>query len=251
VRAFSAEVDGEPRRLRIAYSPRTASGEPGHDACIAALDDSLALLDALGHEVVEADLPAFDEVTGSAIGTVFNSATAWIVAYWVRELGREPEAAELEPLTRHFWEEGRAVPASAYLMAIEELQRLTRRIAHFLDGFDLVLTPTMSEPPARIGEITSTPDAPTRALERGGRTIAYSGVIANFTGNPAMSVPLWWNAAGLPIGVQFLGRFGDEATLLQLAAQLERARPWADRVPPISALAAPAAPPVRPTPRRG
>jgi len=251
VRAFSAEVDSEPRRLRIAYSPRTASGEPGHDACIAALDDSLALLDALGHEVVEADLPAFDEVTGSAIGTVLNSATAWIVAYWVRELGREPEAGELEPLTRHFWEEGRAVPASAYLMAIEELQRLTRRIAHFLDGFDLVLTPTMSEPPARIGEITSTPDAPTRALERGGRTIAYSGVIANFTGNPAMSVPLWWNAAGLPIGVQFLGRFGDEATLLQLAAQLERARPWADRVPPISALAAPAAPPVRPTPRRG
>ena len=239
VRAFSAELETEPRRLRIAYSPRTASGEPGHDDCIAALDDTVALLDELGHEMVEADVPAFDEVTGSAIGTVFDSATAWIVAYWVRELGREPQAGELEPLTRHFWEQGRAVPASAYLIAVEELQRLSRRIAHFLDGFDSVLTPTLSEPPARIGEITSTPDAPTRALERGSRTIAYSGVIANFTGNPAMSVPLSWNAAGLPIGVQFLGRFGDEATLLQLAGQLERARPWADRVPPISAARGP------------
>ena len=74
MRAFSAEVDGEPRRLRIAYSPRTASGEPGHDACIAALDDSLALLDALGHEVVEADLPAFDEVTGNVIGMLHEPA---------------------------------------------------------------------------------------------------------------------------------------------------------------------------------
>ena len=120
-------------------------------------------------------------------------------------------------------------------MAIEELQRLSRRIADFLEGFDAALNPTMSEPPAPIGEITSTSEEPTRALARGGRTVGYSGVIANFTGQPAMSVPLWWNAEGLPIGLHFLGRFGDEATLLQLAGQLERARPWAGRRPPISA----------------
>ena len=99
----------------------------------------------------------------------------------------------------------------------------------------MFLNPTMSEPPAPIGEITSTADDPTRALERGGRTVGYSGVIANFTGNPAMSVPLWWNAGGLPIGVHFLGRFGDEAGLLRLAAQLEHARPWARRTPEVFA----------------
>ena len=81
----------------------------------------------------------------------------------------------------------------------------------------------MSEPPALLGEITSTPEEPFRALERGGRTVAYSAVVANITGNPAMSVPLWWNGAGLPIGVHVLGRFGDEATLFRLAGQLEAA----------------------------
>jgi amidase len=86
-----------------------------------------------------------------------------------------------------------------------------------------------------IGEIVSTADEPLRALERGGPTVAYAGVVANLTGNPAMSVPLFWNGDGIPIGVHFLGRFGDEATLFRLAAQLETARPWRDRRPPVSA----------------
>src|SRR6185312_15983587 len=124
------------------------------------------------------------------------------------------------------------------LLAVEDCQAFARVVAQFLLGIDVWLTPTLSTPPPQLGEITSTDDEPFRALENGGRTVGYAGVIANITGNPAMSVPLWWNAAGLPIGVHFLGRFGDEATLLQLAAQLERARPWADRVPPVWAGAA-------------
>src|SRR5262249_56981827 len=131
---------------------------------------------------------------GEAIGTVFNSATAWIVDYWIRRLGREPGADDLEPLTRAYWEIGRQVPAAAYLRSIEVLQRYARRVALFLTRYDVFLTPTVSAPPLAIGEMASTDEEPFRALEVSSQTVAYSGVIANFTGHPAMSVPLHWTA---------------------------------------------------------
>jgi amidase len=206
---FAMEVGADPGRLRIAFSGRTASGESGHPDCMAALDDAVALCASLGHELVEADVPSLEEV-GGAIGTAFNAATAWIVAYWTRIVGRPPADDELEPLTRAFWEMGRHVTAAEYLLAVEDVQRYSRRLAAFLTGFDLFLSPTLATPPLPLGEMTSTPDDP-------------------------MSVPLWWNADELPIGVHFLGRFGDEATLFRLAAQLEQARPWAGRLPPTHA----------------
>ncbi len=238
-RPFADEVGREPGRLRIAWTARTPEGDLGHPDCVAAVEDAAALLAALGHDIVEATMPALTPAVGAAIGTVFNAATAWIVGYWVRHLGREPGPDELEPLTRAFWEAGRGVTAAEYLLAIEDTQAFSRRVAAFLsgppDGVDAFLTPTLSEPPAPIGAITSTDDEPLRALERGGRTVRYAGVIANMTGNPAMSVPLWWNDEGMPIGVHVLGRFGDEATLFRLAGQLEAARPWATRTPPVHA----------------
>jgi amidase len=124
------------------------------------------------------------------------------------------------------------VSAARYLLAIEDCQAFARGVAEFLTDIDVWLTPTLSAPPAPIGEIVSTPDEPLRALEVGGRTVAYAGVVANITGNPAMSVPLFHNRDGLPIGVHFLGRFGDEATLFRLAGQLEAARPWPRHAPP-------------------
>jgi amidase len=127
------------------------------------------------------------------------------------------------------------VTAADYLLAIETCQRFSRVVAGWLGDYDAWLTPTMSTPPALLGEITSTEDDPTRALETGGETVAYAGVVANITGNPAMSVPLWWNDAGLPVGLHFLGRYGDEAALFRLAGQLEAARPWRDRRPPVCA----------------
>jgi amidase len=236
-RPFLDEVGRDPGRLRIAWSARTAEGDLGHPDSVAAVHDAVALLTSLGHELVEAPLPGLTPKVGSAIGTVMNAAVAWIVGYWVRKLGREPGPDDLEPLTRAFWDEGRRVSAADYLLAVEDLQRFARVVAAFLGGYDGYLTPTLSEPPALLGEITSTATEPLRALERGGRTVRYAGVVANLTGNPAMSVPLWWNADGLPMGVHVLGRYGDEATLFRLAAQLEAARPWAGRRPPVHASA--------------
>jgi amidase len=232
---FLSEVGADPGRLRIGYSARRFDDAPAHPDCVAALEDAVRLVTDLGHDVVQAELPGLGPEVGSAIGTVFNTATAWIVGYWTRRLGRPPADDELEPLTRAYWELGRQVTAADYLLAVEECQRFTRGVAAWLEDIDVWLTPTLSTPPALIGEITSTDDEPLRALEAGGPTVAYAGVVANLTGHPAMSVPLWWNANGLPIGVHFLGRYGDEATLFRLAGQLEAARPWSGRRPPICA----------------
>jgi amidase len=232
---FAADVVTEPRKLRIAYTPRTPGGELGHPDCVAALADAVTLCAELGHEVVEADLPGLDEQTGDAIGTVFNATLAWMIGSWARRLGREPGPHELEPITRVSWEAARGTAAGDYLLAVERLQVFARGVARFLSGVDVWLTPTMSEPPAPLGQIVSTQEDPLRAFRRGGRTVQYPAVVANVTGNPAMSVPLWHNADGLPIGVHFLGRFGDEATLFRLAGQLERARPWAGRRPAVHA----------------
>jgi amidase len=237
-RPFAAEVGADPGRLRIGFTDRTPEGLVPHPDCAAALNDAVALCESLGHEVVAAELPGLTPDVGASIGTIFCAATAWIVQYWIERLGRQPGEDDLEPLTRAYWDIGRAVPAAAYLRAQERCQRFAREVARFLSSIDVWLTPTLSTPPERIGAITSTPQEPMRALEVGGRTVAYAGVVANITGNPAMSVPLYWNADGLPIGVHVLGRFGDEATLFRLAAQLEAARPWADRRPPVHASAA-------------
>jgi amidase len=233
---LAQEVDREPGRLRVAWTARTADDELGHPDCVAAVEDAATLLTTLGHELVEAPLPPLESADGHAIGTVFDAAIAWIVEYWTQRLGRPPGDDELEPLTRAYWEHGRSVTAAGYLCAVEQLQRYTRKVATFLTGFDVFLTPTMSAPPAPLGEITSTPEDPWRAARAGGQTVGYAQVVANITGNPAMSLPLWWNADGLPIGVHVLGRFGAEATLFRLAGQLERARPWAQRLPRVCSL---------------
>jgi amidase len=235
-RPFLEEVGADPGRLRIAYSPTTPECPLGHPDCLAALDDTVALLDQLGHEVTEVGFCGITPPVGDALNTVIGAATAWIVQYWIRHLGREPAVDELEPSTRALWDAGTRISAAQYLLAIEDLQEFSRGIATFLTDFDVWLTPTLSAPPLRIGEMTSTDDDPWRGLARGGETVRYAGVIANVTGDPAMSVPLWWNAEGMPIGVHFLGRFGEEATLLRLASQLETARPWDDRWAPVNAV---------------
>ena len=234
-RPFADEVGADPGRLRIGFTARTPDGDLGHPDCVAALDDATALCDQLGHELVECDLPGLTPEVGGAIGTVFNSATSWILRYWIRHVGREPAADELEPLTRAYWEMGERVTAGEYLIAIEVIQRFCRGVAAFLTDIDVFLTPTMSTPPLPLGEMVSTPDEPLRSMHKSAPSVRYAGVVANMTGNPAMSVPLWSNADGLPIGVHFLGRFGDEATLFRLASQLEGARPWAPRRPPVHA----------------
>jgi amidase len=233
-RPFAEEVGRDPGRLRVAFSRRTLEGPPAHPVCLAALDETLRLLESLGHDFFELVDLEISEEEAAAIGTTVNVAVSWIVAYWVRVLGREPEPGQLEPATWVMRDAGLAVPAAAYLQAVEALQRFGRRFAALFAHADLWLTPTLSAPPPPIGAMASTPDDPVGGLVRGGETIRYAGVVANITGNPAMSVPLTTGADGLPVGMHFVAPFGDEATLFRLAGQLEAAQPWSARWPPTS-----------------
>jgi amidase len=225
-RPLSQEVGRDPGRLRIAWSARTPGGSLGHPSAVTAVEDAVQLLSDLGHELVEEDLPGLDESVGAAIGTFFEAMTGWIVAYWGRRIGRSPRPDELEPGTQRYWSGGRDLRASTYLEAVETLQRFARVVAQFLEQYDGWLTPTMSAPPRLLGTITGD--------DFGGDTVEYPLVVANITGNAAMSVPTYWSPEGLPMGVHVLGRFGGEAALVRLASQLEQARPWADRWPAIA-----------------
>jgi Asp-tRNA(Asn)/Glu-tRNA(Gln) amidotransferase A subunit family amidase len=141
IRPFAREVGADPGRLRIGYTASTADGTPGHPDCIAALDDAVRLCADLGHDLVEASLPGLTEEVGAAIGTVYQSTTAWIIDYWTRRLGRPPRPGELEPLTEAFWTAGRAIPAGRYLIAMQDLQAFARVIARFMSTIDVWLTP--------------------------------------------------------------------------------------------------------------
>jgi amidase len=169
-----------------------------------------------------------------ALGTLWGAGCAWSIDQAAFATGKTPSEDQFEPSTWLLYELGRGQSASAYLGALTAVQSISRDVARFHATYDVWLTPTLSEPPVPLGTFRSPPDNPMEGLLHAGDFSTFT-TLCNVTGQPAMSVPLYWNADGLPIGTQFAGRFGDEATLLRLAAQLESARPWAGRRPPVSA----------------
>lgn len=227
-RPFAAEVGADPGRLRIGVSVRPRDGQHVDPAWSAAAEGAAKLLEQLGHTVSEA---APDGVTdpayGPSLGDVFRGLTAWIIGYWVRKLGRPPRDGEIEPQTRAYWESARRLTAAEYLLGQHELQRISRKVARWFETYDVWLTPTLGAAPAPIGELVGSEEDPLRGSHNAGRYLMFDGELANVTGNPAMSVPFGLDDDGLPVGVHVLGRFGDEATLFRLAAQLEEAAPWA------------------------
>jgi len=149
-------------------------------------------------------------------------------------LGKKIGQNELETITWDSYQAGLKRTGADYLVAVEELQRFSRKIARwYQEGpFDLLLSPTMKIPPTKLGAFKATLDDPRRWLQVALSMVAFTRT-QNITGQPAMSAPIYWKEDNIPIGVQFARRFGDEATLFRLAAQLEQARPWAGKIPPI------------------
>ncbi len=234
VRPFLQEVGADPERLRIAFTTTAATDAPVHADCVKAAHDVAALCIDLGHEVVEVTPDVSGDLVTQSFITLWSAGCAWTIDGIALVTGRTSTTDDFEPLTWALYEMGRQQSASAYLLALAALQGLSREIARFFIDYDVWLTPTLAELPVPLGTFDSPPDNPLHGLFRAAEFMPFTP-IANITGQPAMSVPLFWNADGLPVGTQFIGRFGDEATLFRLAAQLEAARPWADKRPPVSA----------------
>lgn len=233
-RPFLKEVGSDTGRLRIAFSVESPMGTAVHDDCVRAVRDAAALCADLGHEVEEAAPDVSAEMVVQPFMTVWEAGCAMAVDGMALLTGRSATPDQFEPLTWALCEKGRQHSAADYLVAVTLLQGVARDIGRFLVDYDVWLTPVLAEPPVPLGAFDSPPENPMRGFDRAAEFCPFTP-IANFTGQPAMSVPLYWNSDGLPVGTHFTGRFGDEATLFRLAAQLEEARPWAGRRPPVSA----------------
>jgi amidase len=229
-RPYRSEVGTPPGNLRIAFTGVPATGVPVHEDCVRAVDDAARLCASLGHHVEEAAPEADGNDLSQQFITLWSAGAAWSIEDWARRTGQTPAADRFEPLTWGLYQMGARRSGAEYLLALQDLQRVSRDIARFFGRYDVWLTPTLAEPPLPLGSFDAEPDNPMQGLFRAAQFVPFTP-ICNITGQPAMSVPLHWNAAGLPIGVHAVGRFGDEATLFRLAAQLEAARPWADRRP--------------------
>ena len=233
-RPFLQEVGADSGKLRIAFTVTTPTTVKVHADCISAVQDAAALCADLGHEMVEAAPEINGELVARAFMVLFSAGCAWTMEGLGLATRQALTQDKFEPLTWALYEMGRQQSASSYLLSLTLLQRVARDIARFFLRYDVLLTPTLAEPPVPLGTFDSPPENPLYGLRRAETFVPFTP-ICNATGQPAMSVPLYWNAQGLPVGVHFVGRFGDEATLFRLAAQLESARPWVSRRPPVSA----------------
>jgi amidase len=254
-RPFLEEVKTPPGRLRIAFSKLPHLLSSVHADAIEAVESAARLCQELGHEVEEATVETDPRAFGRYFFTILCGETAASIALDPQVLGRAPARDELEAPTWLSAMLGRVFSAEELCVAVKELQALSRKAARFFERYDILLTPTLARAPVRLGElhahgvekalqdVVAHYDLATllksrrlidRAIERVFDFMPFTP-LANVAGLPSMSVPLHWNAEDLPIGTMFTARFGADATLFRLAAQLERARPWKQRRPRVHA----------------
>jgi amidase len=232
-RPYLEEVLREPGSLRIATWSKSIRDTEIDPECRAATENTAALLSELGHEVEEAFPPINTDLITNSILTVWAAGTCATIDLFQLGAGRAPAPEFFEPITWALYERGQSISASEYQRAVAFIQITSRQIGEFFETFDVWLTPTLEKPPLAIGAIDRHETDLDKAFAPILEYATYTPIF-NATGQPAVSLPLHWTPSGLPVGVHFAGRFGDEATLFRLAAQLEKARPWHSRKPPTS-----------------
>lgn len=222
--SYLAEISSPPKRLRIAATWAAPNGYTVDAEVAATVQEAAKFLAGLGH-TVEERRPAYDHAAmelGHSLVVAGNMAAD--IVECTAFLGRAPKPDDLEPETWDFIRLGQGLTAETFERSRRSLHRQSRLIGAFFETCDVHLSPVVPVPPPRHGETT---------IERIAHFIAFT-FPWNATGQPACSVPFGWTGDGLPIGIQLVGRLGDEVRLLKLAAEIEAARPWADRRPPLS-----------------
>ncbi|MEJ7582892.1 MAG: amidase family protein [Acidimicrobiales bacterium] len=239
-RPYAQEVGAEVGPLRIGLMTTVpAATMPLHSDCVTAVERTGVLLATLGHEVEVSHPAALDEPDYTThFASNWAAGNAWMLDYWSRRTGQVIGQDDVEPLTWALSELGRSSSAADWLSSREWLQANCRRLAGWwrdqpdIGGYDLLVTPTIAEPPPPLGEFASPSDNPFQGLFRAAALVPFTPPF-NVSGQPAISLPLHQNEAGLPIGVQFVASMGAEDLLLRIAAQLEVAAPWQGRRPAV------------------
>jgi amidase len=235
-RPYTDEVEADPGTLRIGLWTQTLMELEPEPAVVDAARDAAALLESLGHEVTEEGpqgLDGFDLV--ESFLTRWRAGQTANLDQFGAILGRQLGEGGVEPLTLALAQQGRSQSGGEYLLAVGQHQAMSRMIAAWYEaGNDLLLTPTMGEVPTGLGSFDDSGDEPLDAIYRARQTAMFTALF-NATGQPAISLPLYWTEDGLPVGIQLVAPFGREDALIRIAAQLEQARPWAERRPPVFA----------------
>ena len=238
LRPYKQEVGANPGKLRIGMMNRSPKGgAPLHPDCRTAVEETARLLESLGHRVEQSAPAALDEPEyGDHFGTVVAGHVAMTLDQIGAAIGAPINREDVELWTWAMGERGKKLSAAQYLASVTYVQVWTRRVMKWWaeEGFDLLLTPTLAEPPPPLGTFAIKGNDAASAWNRMMQMMQFTPQF-NATGQPAISLPLYWNAAGLPIGLHLVAALGREDLLIRVAAQLEQARPWKDRRPPIHA----------------
>jgi amidase len=231
--SFVGAVGRDPGKLQVAFIVESPNGVPVHDDCVSATARAAELLESLGHDVQQVEIEV-DEGYVENFVTVWVAGTANEVNTWSRLAGRELDVDLLEPLTRQMYDMSLQLSATDYLGALDWLHDYSRRIVSMWEGIDVLLTPTLAQPPIEVGGLEPAEgEPPIKMLMNAGEWVPFTPVW-NVTGQPAVSLPLHQSEAGLPIGVQLVGPPAGEELLISLAAQVEAAEPWSERRPTLA-----------------
>lgn len=232
-RPFAEEVGRDPGRLRIAFTDRSPYGETIDSEIAAAVREVANLVAGLGHHVEER-APLLPVDPAVVMAAIVSANTGLAVRVAEQQFGRAMTDNDMEVLTRVTARNAGKASAVDYMAAQLNAFKISRGLANFFETCDVFLCPTLCSPPLRIGELNPMSQDLSH-IPRILRRYMPATSMFNMSGQPAMSVPMAWNAAGLPLGMMFAARFGDEATLFRLAAQLEQERPWKNKIPPVCA----------------
>jgi amidase len=232
-RPFSQEVSRDPGKLRIAFTDKSPYGDAIDPEIAAAVRETAGLLAGLGHHVEER-APTLAADPAAVMTTIVGGNTSLTVRLIEQRLGRAATENDLEVLTLASAHNAQKTTSTDYAAAQLAAFQISRGLATFFEKYDVFLCPTLCSPPLRIGEI-NTMSSDLSHIAPILRRYMPGTAMFNMSGQPAMSVPLAWNKAGLPLGMMFSARFGDEGTLFRLAGQLEQVRPWKDKLPPVCA----------------